>query len=313
MAPSTHLGALQALELAVRLGSLKAAAAELHVTPAAVGQRIKLLEDYLGVDLLVRGRSGIRPTSELEAALAHLVAAFRELDTTTRVLDFQRVHEIHIVADTDCAELWLKPRLARFREVNPNTRFCINGVGDVPVRLGQSDCEIWFGAPRGGAVEDALFRDYLLPVGSAENTSRISAKPPGGELEGFPLLHLDCYRADPDAIGWPEWVARYGGRSTGHGRGMRYRTVVNALEAVYSNAGFIVCGLALVETLADEGRVSLPFPVARGAWTGQGYRVGFRETALRRTQTAEFRNWILAEASRTECELRNRVDGCREA
>ena len=68
MAAVNHLRALQALELAIRKGSLKAAAVELSITPAALGQRIRALEDYLGFDLLVRGRSGIRPTKELEAA-----------------------------------------------------------------------------------------------------------------------------------------------------------------------------------------------------------------------------------------------------
>ena len=96
MPAATHLRALQALELAISRGSLKAAAAELAITPAAVGQRIKALEDYLGFDLLVRGRSGIRPTRELESAMAHLSAAFRELDTVLRILDFQRVNEIHV-------------------------------------------------------------------------------------------------------------------------------------------------------------------------------------------------------------------------
>ncbi|MBT8426376.1 MAG: LysR family transcriptional regulator, partial [Silicimonas sp.] len=43
MAQPTHLKSLQALELAVRLGSLKDAAGHLGITPAAVGQRIRAL------------------------------------------------------------------------------------------------------------------------------------------------------------------------------------------------------------------------------------------------------------------------------
>eukprot|EP01035_Chromulina_nebulosa_P040183 gene40183-54333_t len=79
MDPPSHLRALQALELALRTGSLTGAAARLAITPAAVGQRVKALEDYLGIDLLVRGRSGLQPTPELSGALVHLHAAFREL------------------------------------------------------------------------------------------------------------------------------------------------------------------------------------------------------------------------------------------
>src|SRR4029077_3145735 len=105
----SHLKALQALELALRLGSLQAAGSALWITPAAVGQRIKTLEDYLGVDLVVRGRSGLRPAPALSKALPHLSRAFVELAGAAEALEFQRVNEIQIAADTDWAELWLKP------------------------------------------------------------------------------------------------------------------------------------------------------------------------------------------------------------
>ena len=106
VAPS-HLKSLQALELAVRLGSLKEAAGVLAITPAAVGQRIKALEDYLGADLLVRGRSSLQPTASLQQAIRHLRAAFTELDLASEALDLQRTHELHIAAPSDFVELWL--------------------------------------------------------------------------------------------------------------------------------------------------------------------------------------------------------------
>jgi LysR family transcriptional regulator, glycine cleavage system transcriptional activator len=307
MTQATHLRSLQALEMAVRKGSLNAAAQALGITPAAVGQRIKALEDYLGLDLLVRGRSGIRPTRVLEGALAHLNAAFREIDTVAQILDFQRVHEIHIIADTDWAELWLKPRLLRYKEAHPNTRFCVNGIGDVPLRLGEADCEVWFGEPRDAATGHFLFRDYLVPVGSPEIAARLSKWPKGKQLEGAPLLHLDCFKGDPDAIGWPEWVKRHGQRTTAPGRGIRYRWVVHALEPAYSTAGVMLCGLAMVEALLKAGKLSLPFPIAQGAWTGHGYCLRFRESALRRQQAVQFRDWVLEESAATANWLRART------
>jgi LysR family glycine cleavage system transcriptional activator len=293
----THLRSFQALELAVRTGSLKAAAAQLGITQAAVGQRIKALEDYLGMDLLVRGRSGIRPTNAFAASLAHVSAAFRELETAAAILDLQRIHEIHIVADTDWAELWLHPRLPAFKSANPGTLFCINGVGDVPLRLGQADCEIWFGDARGGSEENELFRDYLLPVSSPENKKRVLGTET--RLEGFPLLHLDCYRADPGAIGWPDWIRTYGHRSTAPERGIRFPHIVRALESVYADAGLLLCGLALISPQLDSGRLSALFPLSQGAWTAHAYRATFKEASLRRKQVARFRSWLLAESMQT--------------
>jgi LysR family glycine cleavage system transcriptional activator len=45
MVAVTHLKSLQAVELAIRKGSLKEAADVLGITPAAVGQRVRALED----------------------------------------------------------------------------------------------------------------------------------------------------------------------------------------------------------------------------------------------------------------------------
>jgi len=160
----SHLKSLQALELALRLGSLQAAAGALWITPAAVGQRIKSLEDYLGVDLVVRGRSGLRPTSELAAALDHLRAGFQELDSVAAMLNLQRGDEIHVAATSDFADLWLKPRIGSFRAAHPHVLFCINGEGDAPLRIGQVDCEISFAAQHRSASDDLLFRDFLLPI-----------------------------------------------------------------------------------------------------------------------------------------------------
>lgn len=303
----THLRALQALELAIRKGSLKKAAAALSITPAALGQRIRALEDYLGFDLIVRGRSGTRPTKEMDAAFAHLAAGFRELETVARILDFQRVNEIHITADTDWADLWLRPRLPAFQKENPNTLFCINGVGDVPVRLGQSDCEVWFGEEGDSESQDILFRDYLLPVSSPANCERIARQPKEIMLEGFPLLHLDCYTAAGGGIGWPEWIGKYGYRKTAPGLGIRYRKVMHALEAVYADSGFIVCGLALIRPNVEEGRLNVPFPIEEGEWSAHAYRVQFPHDSRRREQTELFRTWLLEKAEETRRELERAV------
>ena len=301
----THLRSLQALELAVRTGSFTVAAERLGITPAAVGQRVKALEDYLGLDLLVRGRSGIMPTAAFAAALPHVSAAFRELETAAAILDLQRINEIHIVADTDWAELWLKPRLAAFTAQNPSILFCINGVGDVPIRLGQADCEVWFGPARPGTESVELFRDYLAPVSSPENKQRVLAT--ASRLEGFPLLHLDCYRGDPAAPGWPEWIKAHGHRSTAPERGIRFAHVVRALESVYADAGLLLCGLALVMPQLAAGRLSEPFPLSQGAWTSHAYHAAFRETALRRKAVLHFRNWLIAQGGETTDALKERI------
>ena len=295
----SHLKSLQALELALRLGSLQAAGRALWITPAAVGQRIKALEDYLGIDLVVRGRSGLRPTSGLSGALEHLRAAFQELDTVATMLNLQRGDEIHIAATSDFADLWLKPRLDSFRAEHPHVLFCINGEGDAPLRIGQVDCEISFGPQRINAPDDLLFRDFVLPISSPENTRRISRVALRDRLEGFPLLHLDFYKEDPSAPNWADWIKVQRLKRTEPNRGIRFQRIKPALEAVRANAGLTICGLALLGPHIDDRTLSLPFPVATGQWTVHAFQARFRSDALLRPQAKRFREWLVAQATIT--------------
>src|ERR1700733_502255 len=273
VAPS-HLKSLQALELAVRTGSLKAAADALAITPAAVGQRIKALEDYLGLDLLVRGRSGLKPTATLSAAMPNLSAAFRALEASAGQLDMQRGEEIHVAAASNFAELWFNPRLVEFKAAHPNILFCVNGDGDVPMRVGPVDCEISFGALREGS--DVLFHDYVLPISSPTNTQRISRLAKRERLEGFPLLQLNFYKDDPAAFGWPDWIAMHKFRRTAPERGIRFERITQVLDAVLANAGLAISGLGLISGLVDDGEISLPFPLSTGRWTSYAFQARFR-------------------------------------
>ena len=49
--------ALSALAAVIREGSFERAARALHVTPSAVSQRIRLLEERVGCALVVRGQA----------------------------------------------------------------------------------------------------------------------------------------------------------------------------------------------------------------------------------------------------------------
>jgi LysR family glycine cleavage system transcriptional activator len=294
MPGTTHLKSLQALELAIRCGSLKTAAERLGISPAAVGQRIRMLETYLGADLLVRGRSGIQPTALLGRALGDLQSAFTALERVTEAMEFQRVSEIQVIADADWAELWLLPRLPAFREAHPNTLFCINGIGDVPMRLGAPDLRVFYGA----GDDEALFTDVLLPVAGPDNLRRYVNMQPA-TLEGMPLLHLTAQLEDAGQPGWVEWFEAFGERESGRDRGIRYLNVRLALEAVRREVGFLLCGLSLVQRDFERGTVSNLFPMSRHIAAPHPYRMKLRADLERRPPVRRFVEWLRKEARET--------------
>jgi LysR family glycine cleavage system transcriptional activator len=221
------------------------------------------------------------------------------LDAVAAVLNLQRRDEIHIAATSDFAEFWLKPRMQSFKAEHPQVLFCINGEGDAPLRIGQVDCEISFGAQRRNACDELLFRDFVLPISTPENTRRISDVALRDRLEGFPLMHLDFYKEDPSAPNWAAWIRTQRLRRTEPNRGIRFQRIKPALEAVRANAGLIICGLALLGPYVDDGTLSLPFPVSTGQWTDHGFQARFRPEALLRPQVKRFRSWLVAQATIT--------------
>ena len=298
MVITSHLKSLKALELAVRTASFKRAGEMLGLTAAAVGQRVKTLEDFLGVELVLRGRTGVRPTPELRAALPHLERAFAELGAVSRELDLQRGQELHIAAPADFIELWLKPRLPKFRQAHPNILFCINGEGDAPLRLARVDCRIEFGPARDGPEIERLFPDFIVPISSPAIRDRTSLLPAPSRLEGFPLLHLEAYRDDPASRSWANWLADNGITRSAPERGIRFQRIVPALDAILADSGICLCGIVLLEDQIEAGAIALPYPIKTGLRAGHAFAAHFPYSA-KRPHLERFRGWLASEAALT--------------
>lgn len=124
----THLplNALRVFDAAARHLSFTRAADELAVTPAAVGQQIRALEDVLGVVLFRRTSKGLELTEEAGAGLAALRTGFLHFEDAVQAMQAgQSSHVLTIAAPREFFAAWLAPRLAAFREANPQVRYVI--------------------------------------------------------------------------------------------------------------------------------------------------------------------------------------------
>ena len=110
-------GALRAFEAAARHLSFKRAAAELHVTPAAISQQIKTLEHLLGIKLFHRKNRGLSLTAEAENGLLELRRGFEHIETAVRLMrNSDADMSLTIWSAPSFAAKWLVPRLHRFSE-----------------------------------------------------------------------------------------------------------------------------------------------------------------------------------------------------
>ncbi|WP_260921986.1 LysR family transcriptional regulator [Novosphingobium sp. 9] len=124
----THLplNALRVFDAAARHLSFTRAADELAVTPAAVGQQIRALEDLLGVVLFRRTSKGLELTDEASSGLAPLRSGFLQFEEAVQAMQAgQSSHVLTIAAPREFLGAWLAPRLAAFRAENPQVRFVI--------------------------------------------------------------------------------------------------------------------------------------------------------------------------------------------
>ncbi|HEY4041042.1 MAG TPA: LysR family transcriptional regulator, partial [Rhodopila sp.] len=117
------LNALRAFEATARHLSVKHAADELCVTPGAVSQMLKALEQYLGTALFRRVNRGIMLTDAGQAFLPPIRNAFRQITEATRRATASAEPAFLTVSVTPFfAAAWLVPRLKSFQSAHPRHR-----------------------------------------------------------------------------------------------------------------------------------------------------------------------------------------------
>lgn len=179
----THLplNGLRVLDAAARHLSFTRAADELAVTPAAVGQQIRALEDTLGVVLFRRTTKGLELTPEGEAGLAPLRQAFLEFEEAVRAMQAgQSSKSLTIAAPRDVTEKWLLPRLADIAATDPDLRFVLvasdEGMDFTEANL---DLAIRWGEGPGSHEGEAIESEGLVTVARADGAADTAILWPG--------------------------------------------------------------------------------------------------------------------------------------
>ena len=164
----THLplNGLRVLDAAARHLSFTRAADELAVTPAAVGQQIRALEDTLGVVLFRRTTKGLELTPEGEGGLAALRHGFLQFEEAVRAMQAgQTSKSLTIAAPRDLTEKWLMPRLAKIAQADGELRFVLVSADEhVDFTEANLDLAIRWGEGPGEHEGEALESDGMVTV-----------------------------------------------------------------------------------------------------------------------------------------------------
>lgn len=174
----THLplNALRVFDAAARHLSFTRAADELAVTPAAVGQQIRALEDMLGVVLFRRTPKGLELTGEADAGLDALRHGFLQFEESVRAMQAgQSSQSLTVAAPRDFTAKWLAPRLAKFSKEAPDIRFTlVSADGGIDFTEANLDLAIFWaegpGEHEGVALGDASMVTVTGPPESSSDT-----------------------------------------------------------------------------------------------------------------------------------------------
>lgn len=215
----THLplNGLRVLDAAARHLSFTRAADELAVTPAAVGQQVRALEDTLGVVLFRRTTKGLELTPEGEAGLAALRTGFLQFEEAVRAMQAgQSSKSLTIAAPRDVTQKWLLARLSSIAAADPDLRFQLVAADDaLDFTEANLDLAVRWGEGPGEHEGEAIESDGMITVAADGAPDRWIVWP-GGEVEGAdsPLRVADAGLAI-DAVGCrlgrarvPELLAR---------------------------------------------------------------------------------------------------------
>lgn len=292
----THLNALRALEAALRKGSFSAAAEELGVTPAAVGQQVRTLEEYLGIELFHRSKGGTKSTRVAQRVETRLTASFSTLaDVLTQLRAVRPERQISVTFPSSFAENWLTHYISEFYRNHSSVDLRLDASNRmVDLLTEEFDFALRYSRPAGkGFAEVVLFGDYVLPVCSPEFALRYELTPEKRSLKGVPLVHLGKRTPDPEWADWQAWGTAFGFAAEPLRQGVQYMQLSSGLQAALSGQGLVLCGVTEAFVSIREGRLVMPFGSTLRCPTGYKYRlVWLLDRELSELQLS-FKDWLL--------------------
>lgn len=296
--PTLPYAALRAFEAVVRLRGFGRAAEELGISQSAVSQHVRMLEDWTGQRLLVRGPRESLPTEDgrrLAEAVAEGLGRISDLCLALRARN-SAAEAISISCLPGFAINWLFPRLIRFDQQHPDIAVSIStdsrpvsfadGAVDVAIRYGMG------GYP--GLYVRKLLDESLVPVCAP---ALLRGGPP---LRGVAdLAHHTLLVDDLKPVGgrpptWAFWAEQSGVTLPRPARMRRFGQSNMVIQAAIEGLGVALGRDALVMDALAEGRLVRPFgtPVR----SDYAFWIVCPETALNAPRLRAFHDWLIAEA-----------------
>ena len=295
------LNSLRAFVVAAKHMSFSKAAGELHVTPAAISQQIKQLEDQLGCELFRRSNRNLVLTEEGQACLPGLADAFERIVQALEQIDAAgQAGPLTVSVAPSFAAKWLVPRLDNFRTVHPEIDVRISAsMHLVDFDIEDVDCAIRYGAGDYGELfAEKILEETVFPVCSPALARNGGGLKKPRDLARFTLLHDDSPDQDPSCPDWRMWLKAAGVKDVDATRGMRLNQSSLVLEAAAAGHGVALAKGTLAAEDLRTGRLVRPFNVTQTLDFAYYLVCPRRKTSL--AKVVAFLRWLRAQTGNDE-------------
>jgi LysR family transcriptional regulator, glycine cleavage system transcriptional activator len=286
------LNALRFFEAAARHRSFVRAAEELHVTPAAVSQQIKLLEDHLGIALFKRGKALVLNESAEEAL--HLVSdAFDQLERAMlRVRSGSIAGPLIVSTPPVFAARWLIPRLQDFYALYPDVDIHVLATRRlVDFAMEEVDMAIRFGSGAfPGLSVESLMPERIVAVATPRLARSI--KQPA-DLALAHLIEDDWHIIQGMFPEWKTWLASLGVTPSSLNV-RRFGDTDLAIQAAVNGLGITLAWHSLVRDDLKSGKLRQVLDHSMASELSYQLVMPKNKTMLRKV--AAFRSWLFEQA-----------------
>lgn len=288
------LNALRAFEAAARHGSFARAAAELHVTPAAVSQLVKQLENQLNTNLFRRGRQLVASESAL-ATLPLFSDAFDQLERAVAQLRGKDGNGPLVISTPPTfAARWLVSRLDDFQGKHPGVELRLSATRRmVDFKLEDVDLAIRFGdGDYPGLHVERLMSEAIVPVAAPALATDIHGI---ADLARMPLLNDDWHTSQQIFPDWETWLSSQGVTPSTPLRLRHFSDSSLTLQAAVAGLGIALTWQSLVAD--DLARGTLVRLLDLSTASDLAYHLVMPPERAKLAKVQAFREWLLAEAA----------------
>lgn len=291
------LNALRAFEAAARSGSYVTAAEELGVSPAAVSQQVRNLEDFLGKQLFRRYNNRIALTDAGQAIFSGASDALQAISAfTEQVVSGRARSRLVISALPSVAERWMAPKLADYRRGHAHFRFELRSEEDlVDFARHDIDLRLSYGASLyPDMVTIPLMQDTVVPMCSPDYLQR-NPEIAGIGMAAVPdddLIHTNWGPTFQSHPTWRAWFGEVGQKRPDETRGYRIGQSSLALDLARAGIGVALGQRQMGAMDIEAGRLIVID--RRPISLGHPYCLVYPRTKARKAGLIDLVDWLTA-------------------